>query len=84
MSPCMLHIHRDGDVGQHIMLDMDYYDAEGNKCQAPVAARNCSEHGSNCWYEWLDLRNYPHDYIEIQLTYTDSWKAENPVSIDIR
>ena len=84
MSPCMLHIHRDWDVGQHIMLDMDYYDAEGNKCQAPVAARNCSEHGSNCWYEWLDLRDYPHDYIEIQLTYTDSWKAENPVSIDIR
>lgn len=84
MSPVMLHIHWDWDNSHHMMLGMVYYDAEGNKCQAPVATRNCSEHGSNCWYEWLDLRDYPHDQIEIYLTYTDGWEAENPVSIDVR
>lgn len=84
MSPVMLHVQGYSDDLQPIMLTMVYYDAEGNRLMAPVAVRSCGEHEGNCWYEWLDLRDYPHDYIEIQLTYTNGWEAENPVSIDIR
>ena len=84
MSPFMLHVHRDWDKGQQVMLDMDYYDAGGNKCNAPVCVNNCSDHDGNCWYEWLDLREYSHDNIEIQLTYTDIWESENAVTIDVR
>ena len=84
MSPVMLHVRGYSEDLQTIMLTMVYYDAEGNRLTAPVAARSCGEHVGNCWYEWLELRDYPHDYIEVLLTYTNGWKAENPVSIDIR
>ena len=84
MSPVMLHIQGDGDADHHMMLELAYYDAEGNKCQTSVGTRDCGEHSSNCWYEWLDLSAYPYDCIEIQLTYTDDWEAENPVIINVR
>ena len=84
MSPVMLHVRWDWNENQHIMLSMVYYDAEGNQCQTPVSGRNCGVHDGNCWYEWLDLKSYPHDHIWVGLTYTHGWKAENPVTIDIR
>lgn len=84
MSPVMLHIRWDWSENQHIMLGMDYYDAEGNQHEAPVCFRDCNEHEGNCWYEWLDLKSYPHDHIGIRLTYTHGWEAENPVTIDVR
>lgn len=84
MSPVMLHIRWDWNENQHIMLSMVYYDAEGNRCQAPVAIRNCREHGGNCWYEWLDLRSYPYDHIWVDLTYTHGWEAVAPITIDVQ
>ena len=84
MSPVMLHILGDWDDSHHMMLGMDYYDAGGNRSQAPVATRDCRDHSGNCWYEWLDLQDYPYDHIEINLTYTHSWKAEEPITITVQ
>lgn len=84
MRPVTLHIRWDWNENQHIMLGMVYYDTEGNRNQAPVCFRDCMEHDGNCWYEWLDLRSYPHDHIEVCLTYTHGCKAESPITIDIR
>lgn len=84
MSPVMLHIRWDWNENQHIMLGMVYYDAEGNQHQAPVCFRDCREHNGNCWYEWLDLRSYPHDHIWVGLTYTHGWEAADPITIDVQ
>lgn len=83
-SPVMLHVRGYSEDLQHIMLSMEYYDAEGNRLMASVAARSCGEHEGNCWFEWLDLQDYPYDYIEICLVYTNGWEADKPISIDIR
>jgi hypothetical protein len=84
MSPVMLHVHGYSEVLQPIMLTMCYYDAEGNRLQASVAARPCGEHASNCWHEWLSLKDYPHDHIWIKLNYSHYWLAEEPVTITVQ
>lgn len=84
MSPVMLHVQWDQNPGQHILLSMMYYDANGALCQTPVCVRDCAEHDGNCWHEWLELKDYPYDHIWIRPTYTHSWVAEEPVIINVR
>lgn len=84
MSPVMLHVHGYSEVLQPIMLTMSYYDAEGNRLMAPVAARSCGEHEGNCWHEWLSLKDYPYDHIWIMLNYSNYWLAEEPVTITVQ
>lgn len=84
MRPVMLHVHGYSEVLQPIMLTMTYYDAEGNRLQASVAARPCGEHEGNCWHEWLSLKDYPYDHIWIMLNYSHYWQAEEPVTITVQ
>ena len=84
MSPVTLHVQWDQNPGQHILLSMMYYDANGTLCQTSVCVRDCSQHDGNCWHEWLELKDYPYDHIWIRPTYTRSWIAENPIVINIR
>jgi hypothetical protein len=84
MSPVMLHVRGYSENLQPIMLSMSYYDAEGNRLQASVAARPCGEHAGNCWHEWLSLKDYPHDHIWITLNYSHYWLAEEPVTITVQ
>ena len=83
-SPVMFHIRWDWDDSQHMMLSMVYEDAEGELCEASVGARNCREHEGNCWYEWLELKDYPYDNIRICLTYTHGWKAAEPIVVNVQ
>lgn len=84
MSPVMLHVQGYSEDIQHVMLSMVYYDAEGNRFQAPVAVRSCGQHDGNCWYEWLSLKDYPHDHIWICPGYSHYWLAEEPVTITVK
>lgn len=84
MSPVTLHIQWDLNQSQHILLSMMYYDAAGTLCQAPVCVRDCAEHGSNCWYEWIELDEYHYDHIWICPTYTRGWAAEEPIIVHVR
>ena len=84
MSPVTLHVQWDLNQGQHILLSMMYYDANGTLLQTPVCIRDCTQHDGNCWYEWLDLNDYPYDHIWICPTYTHSWEAEEPIIISVR
>ena len=84
MSPVMLHVCWDWDDSQRMMLSMVYEDAEGELCEASVGARNCREHEGNCWYEWLELKDYPYDNIRICLTYTHGWKAAEPIVVNVQ
>ena len=84
MSPVMLHVCWDWDDSQRMMLSMVYEDAEGELCEASVGARNCREHKGNCWYEWLELKDYPYDNIRICLTYTHGWKAAEPIVVTVQ
>lgn len=84
MSPVTLHIQLKQDESLHILLSMMYYDADGTLSQASVCVRDCTQHDGNCWYEWLELKDYPYDHIWIRPTYTRSWVAEEPVVINIR
>lgn len=84
MSPIMLHVQDDLNSNRHILLSMMYYDANGTLCQASVCFRDCAEHDGNCRHEWLELKDYPYDYIWIRPTYTHSWRAEESVIINIR
>ena len=84
MSPVMLHVCWDWDDSQRMMLSMVYEDAEGELCEASVGARNCREHKGNCWYEWLELKDYPYDNIRIRLTYTHGWKAAEPIVVTVQ
>ncbi len=84
MSLVMLHICWDWDDSRRMMLSTVYENAEGELCEASVGARNCREHEGNCWYEWLELKEYPYDDIWIQLTYTHGWKAEKPIIMTVQ
>lgn len=84
MSPVMLHVCWDWDDSRRMMLSMVYEDAEGELCEASVGSGNCREHKGNCWYEWLELKDYPYDNIRIRLTYTHGWKAAEPIVVNVQ